>query len=115
MLKILQDVHPRRDGLQEAEVCCKFNRSADTGTDVLLIPKALEEQERAQARKGEDEEERSSSDNAKVYYAVTPSGRRQVIDEYRSLVLAKFRARQTSFRCSPADGGRVASECTFQR
>ena len=91
-MKILQDVHPRRDGLQEAEVCCKLNRSADTVTDVLLIPKVLAEQERAQARKGEDEEERSSSDIAKVYYALSPSGRRQVIDEYRKLVLAASRA-----------------------
>jgi hypothetical protein len=92
-MKILQDVHPRKDGLQEAEVCCKFNRSADTITDVLLIPKALAEQERAQARKEEEEDEPyESKETAKVDYAVTPSGRRQIIDEYRSLVLAKSRA-----------------------
>ena len=58
----------------------------------MLIPKAVAERERAQAREEEDEEERSSSETAKVDYVFSPSGRRQVVDAYRKLVLAASRA-----------------------
>ena len=78
-MKILRDAHPRRDGLSETEVCCQFCRSADTRTDVLLIPKALAQKERMQ-REEIVEEYHASAYEARAIY------------EYRKHALAEARA-----------------------
>ena len=90
-MRVLQDVHPRRDGLSETEVCCKFGCSADTLTDVLLIPKALAEKEMTQ-REEVAKDDIPAKESAKIDFAISSHGRRKAIDVYRKHVLAVSRA-----------------------
>ena len=55
-MTVMQDIHPRRDGKTEKEVCRGFGRAADTLTDVILVPREVAERENLQ-RQLEDEED----------------------------------------------------------
>ena len=119
----LQDVHPRRDGLREDEVCCRFNRSADTITDVLLISRDFQNKRELKQEKERKRGKQKGSPNCRR----TPRARLPKLIMFSAPVAAVRSstsignlcwprpARRTSFRGSSAGGGRLASECTFQR
>ena len=83
-MKVLQDVYPRRDGLSERDVCLRIGGSADTLTDVLLIPKEEAERERLHQEEEDEDASDGASDlgNAGKTWAVPNLARSTAIEKH---------------------------------